>query len=204
MALLIKMQDAIIIFVRNATAGKVKTRLAATIGHRKALTAYKLLIEHTYQLIAHIDTPVYVYYSELVEEEDIWQGDHIVKHLQWGDDLGRRMKHAFRDVFSIGHDRVIIIGSDCYELTTEMLMSAFLALRHHDAVIGPATDGGYYLLGLSKFIPDVFDDIPWSTDEVTQTTIATLQRAQHSCSMLPMLTDVDEEKDLPAAIARQL
>jgi rSAM/selenodomain-associated transferase 1 len=197
-------QQAIIIFVREPVLGRVKTRLAAAIGAKKALKAYELLLQHTYHLVKNAGTPVYIYYADEVVENDLWQGGDFIKQQQRGSNLGSRMKHAFNDVFSIGHKKVVIIGSDCYELTTGIISEAFLQLDTTDSVIGPATDGGYYLLGLQKLIPAIFENIAWSTNSVKDETVKILEQNNYSFSLLQTLTDVDEEKDLPQVIKDQL
>lgn len=196
--------SALIVFVRQPQLGKVKTRLAATMGDAAALKVYELLLAHTYQLATAMDIPVYVYYANGIAETDIWQGDHFHKKEQQGADLGLRMYNAFAETFAQGHQNVIIIGSDCYALTAELVQTAFDQLHHCDAVIGPATDGGYYLLGLNRPVPDIFEDIAWSTNSVAAATMGKLYGLGCSVSMLQALPDIDEEKDVPLAIQEQL
>jgi uncharacterized protein len=197
-------QQAIIIFVREPVLGKVKTRLAAAIGAPKALKVYELLLLHTRQLVKDVPATIFVYYADEVAENDLWEDDIFIKQQQRGSDLGKRMKHAFSDVLSVGYQKAVIIGSDCYELTKEIIAEAFLRLDEYDSVVGPAADGGYYLLGLKKMIPAVFENIAWSTAAVKNDTITILQQNNYTFSLLPVLTDVDEEKDLPQAIKDQL
>lgn len=195
---------SLIIFVRQPQLGKVKTRLAATMGEAKALKVYELLLAHTYQVAAAMDMPVYVYYADGIAENDLWQGPQFYKKQQQGDDLGLRMSNAFTETFAQGHQQVIIVGSDCYDLTATILSDAFIALAQSDAVIGPATDGGYYLLGLNQPLPQLFEGIAWSTDTVAAATMGKLYERGYSVTMLQALTDVDEEKDVPADIQNQL
>lgn len=198
------MHTALIIFVRKPELGKVKTRLAATMGDAAALKVYELLLAHTYQIAAAMNIPVYVYYVDGIAENDLWQGPAFRKKQQQGNDLGLRMYNAFTETFAQGHQQLIIIGSDCYELTPAIVTEAFSALAQSDAVIGPATDGGYYLLGLKQPMPHVFEGIAWSTDTVAAVTMVKLYEQGYSVSMLQALPDIDEEKDLPAAIKNQL
>jgi uncharacterized protein len=195
---------AVIIFVRHPQLGRVKTRLASTMGDEKAMAIYKILLQHTYSLIQNSTIPVYVYYTDNIVQDDLWQGKNIIKKQQNGTDLGSRISNAFSHVFAAGHQKVIIIGSDCYELTAPVLIAAFNTLEQKDAVIGPAADGGYYLLGLKKMLPAVFENIRWSTDSVKDETINILKEHNYTFSLLQTLTDVDEEKDLPQAIKDQL
>lgn len=196
--------SSLIIFVRKPELGKVKTRLAATMGDAAALKVYELLLAHTYQVAATMDIPVYVYYADGIAENDIWQGPHFHKKQQQGDDLGLRMSNAFTETFAQGHQQVVIIGSDCYALTAAIVTEAISALAQSDAVIGPATDGGYYLLGLNQPLPELFEGIAWSTSTVAAATMSKLYEQDCSVTMLQALTDIDEEKDLPAAIQNQL
>jgi rSAM/selenodomain-associated transferase 1 len=122
--------------------------------------------------------------------------------VQQGPTLGEKMQEAFEKMFTAGYKRVCIIGSDCYELTTTIIDNAFTALEKNDAVIGPAADGGYYLLGLGKMIPAVFGNKEWSTDTVYQSTIADFKNAGCSYEILPILNDVDNIEDVPAHFLR--
>jgi uncharacterized protein len=196
--------SALIVFVRRPVLGQVKTRLAATLGDAAALRVYEHLLQHTYQLTQQLECPVYVFYADAVDELDIWQGHRFIKRAQQGDDLGQRMAHAFDTVFAAGHTQVVIIGSDCLQLTVEQVNTAFQHLQDCDAVLGPATDGGYYLLGLSQPLPALFSGIAWSTGTVAAATLAKLQQGQYAVALLPALTDVDEEKDLPETVRQQL
>jgi uncharacterized protein len=190
--------------VRRPILGQVKTRLAATLGDAAALKVYQLLLAHTHAVAMQMDCPVYIYYADAVDEGDIWQGPRFIKKQQVGNDLGQRMANAFAEVFAAGHPQVAIIGSDCYALTADRVQTAFAQLATCDAVLGPATDGGYYLLGLSQPIPAIFEGIAWSTPSVAATTLGILGSHGHSFSLLPPLADVDEEKDLPEDIRKQL
>ena len=127
---------------------------------------------------------------------DLWDEAGFDRYAQTGEGLGERMAHAFQKAFDQGVDRAVIIGSDCYELDTQRLQEAFQALERHDSVIGPSTDGGYYLLGMAKPIPEFFDNKEWSTASVAGDTMADAERLGLSMAILPSLTDIDTEKDL--------
>ena len=105
------------------------------------------------------------------------------------------MKNAFKELFDMGYEKVAIIGSDCFELTAAIIREAFALLKNKDAVIGPAKDGGYYLLGMKKMIEPVFENKQWSTDSVFRETINDLTENNFSFACLPVLTDVDTEED---------
>lgn len=189
------MKAAIIIFVRNPQLGKVKTRLAATLGDEKALAIYKELVQHTKEITAQTTADKYVYYVEEIIENDLWNTPGFVKKLQSNDDLGSKMKNAFKELFAIGYEKVIIIGSDCFELTTTIIEAALILLKNNDAVIGPAKDGGYYLLGMKKLIEPIFENKQWSTNTVFKETISDLKENNFSFACLPVLTDIDTEED---------
>lgn len=192
-------KSAVIVFVRHPELGKVKTRLAATMGNEKALAVYKFLLLHTFNLIKDLDMPVYVFYADTVISDDIWKSGNIIKQLQEGHNLGEKMTHAFKKVFEDGYSKAVIIGSDCYELTTEFITDAFAQLHTKDIIIGPAKDGGYYMLGMNAPFKEVFTDIEWSTSTVLQKTLDLIHQQCYSLSKLPMLTDVDTEQDISFA-----
>lgn len=195
-----KEKYALIIFVRNPEPGKVKTRLAATIGHTKALAIYKELLRHTFDIAALVDADKFVFYSSHIETDDCWNTGRFYKALQSNGDLGIKMQDAFTHVFENMYNKAVIIGSDCYELTTPIIENAFSLLDKHDAVIGPARDGGYYLLGMKKNIPALFHNKEWSTGAVYRQTISDLENGAISYANLPVLADVDTAEDIPGAL----
>ena len=190
------MNSALIIFVRNPVLGKVKTRLAASLGDQRALDIYKSLLIHTCEISKELQEDKYIFYEDFINLDDIWPNNIYNKKLQHGNNLGARMKDAFHFLFKLGFNKVVIIGSDCFELTTEVLQEAFDRLSTNDIVIGPASDGGYYLLGMKKIHSFLFEKIKWSTDAVLQQTIGLCNRNQLSYFLLSELSDIDEEKDL--------
>ena len=189
--------DLLIIFYRNPELGKVKSRLAATVGEERALAIYLKLVSFTRAVTSVINCDRVVYYSEFIDREDSWPNDDYFKHLQNGDDLGSKMKHAFEASFSQGYKHVCIIGTDCLELTSDILNEAFETLKKKDVVVGRAFDGGYYLLGMNRLITTVFTNKNWSTNTVYSDTIDDLKRYRFSYGILPTLNDVDNESDLP-------
>jgi rSAM/selenodomain-associated transferase 1 len=190
------MKTALIIFVRHPELGKVKTRLAKVIGDHKALYVYNLLLAHTRQITIPLNCRKFIYYTDQVIEHDIWTFPGYTKRQQFGEDLGARMSNAFKELFDQGFKRVMIIGSDCYQLQTTALEQAVNALADNDVVIGPTFDGGYYLLGANRYVPELFTDKAWSTDQVTNQTIATVTRLALTYGLLQKLHDVDEATDL--------
>lgn len=190
------MKQAILIFAKNLVYGQVKTRLAATMGKDKALAVYRELLAHTKTVTDYLPPDKIVFYSHAVEEQDIWDNSIYKKQVQTGLDLGERMYNAFAYAFDIGNKEVVIIGTDCLEITSAIIMNAFAWLREHDVVIGPASDGGYYLLALKNKHPELFQKISWSTDKVLQQTIAVCNAQYLSVHLLPELSDIDTEMDL--------
>jgi uncharacterized protein len=189
-----KTLPALIIFVRNPVLGKVKTRLAASMGAEKALEIYLELCRLTREQCQKIPFARYLYYSDWIEEVDDWSADFFHKRLQTGVDLGERMQHAFVEVLA-DHPAALIIGTDCPALDADLLQKAVETLQDHDAVLGPAADGGYYLLGLKKAYPALFSGIPWSTAEVAQLTLEKMRHLGLVCARLKTLSDIDEAED---------
>ncbi len=190
------MLAAIIIFVRNPVLGKVKTRLAKTLGAENATKIYQKLLQHTHDITKDIAVDKYVFYADYINNDDLWENEIYYKEMQTGFDLGERMKNAFELLFDKGYKEIAIIGSDCYELTTEILVTAFNQLKNVDVVIGPATDGGYYLLGMNIFIPQLFEKKYWSSKTVSSETINEIISYNYSLYQLQALDDIDEEKDV--------
>lgn len=194
----------LILFYRNPEPGKVKTRLAATIGDEKALAVYYLLCHHTKEIATPLECDKTLYYTDLIDTEDNWPETTYHKSLQRGADLGERMMHAFRDGFERKYRSICIIGMDCFELTTARVEKAFEELNTHDVVIGPAKDGGYYLLGMNQVYNEIFQNKKWGSNLVAAETLRDCETLKLTVFKLPILTDVDEEKDLPEVTRRSL
>lgn len=187
---------ALVIFVRNPVTGQVKTRLAKDIGDERALAIYLQLLQHTLEITRSLSFRKFIYYADEVSDYDLWSVPGYTKRKQRGNDLGERMLNAFKELFDQGFTRIIIIGSDCLQLKTDTLEKAVALLESNSAVIGPASDGGYYLLGLTKFYPDLFIDKPWSTNKVFAKTIDDLINQGISYTLLEELNDIDDATDL--------
>ena len=188
-------ENALIVFARKPELGKVKTRLARTVGDEKALDIYHHLLKHTRLIARAAKATTFIFLTEEIKNE-YWS--EFVCELQTGETLGEKMQHAFQSVFLKGFKKCVIIGSDCPELTPEIVNDAFGALDQFDAVIGGANDGGYYLLGTKKIIPSLFKNKEWSTANVFENTIKDFENEELSFFTLPFLNDLDEEKDIPA------
>ena len=189
-------ENLLIIFARNPVLGKVKTRLAREIGNERALQIYLKLLEHTHKVAEDADCDKHVYYTENLDEFGLLDYFKYKKKLQEGENLGERMHHAMKNGFDKGYRRVVIIGSDCIELNTELIDRAFEQLTTSDCVLGPASDGGYYLIGLRVMQDFLFQDKTWSGSDVLLDTILDLQNAQMSFELLPTLNDIDTKADL--------
>jgi rSAM/selenodomain-associated transferase 1 len=193
------MTSVLIIFVKNPVLGNVKTRLAETLGAVVALKIYQKLLKHTCLITTGIFADKYVFYSENINHDDLWKNEVYKKELQYGNNLGERMKNAFEMLFQRGYREIVIIGSDCYELTEEIIMDAFEQLKQKDVVIGPAKDGGYYLLGMNVIIPQLFTGKNWSTKKVFRETLTEIKSFNYSVYQLPVLNDVDNSEDVSFA-----
>lgn len=189
------MDNLLLIFVKNPELGKVKTRLAKTIGDEKALKVYHYLLNYTSGLLKEVLADKIILYSDSIPHNDSFSKAGI-KLLQTGGDLGERMLAAFITGFEKGYKSAVIIGSDCSELTSDIINSAFTELETKDIVIGPAKDGGYYLLGMNTTHPSLFKNKSWSTSLVMNETMREVSNLGLTFHVLPELTDIDEEGDL--------
>ncbi|MDZ7808315.1 MAG: TIGR04282 family arsenosugar biosynthesis glycosyltransferase [Gracilimonas sp.] len=188
-------ENKLIIFVKNEEAGKVKTRLAKSIGDEEALKVYQKLIEYTHAEMVSLEINMEVWYSSYIEKDDIWDNNQFTKKLQKGDDLGQRMGNAFKTAFENGTQKTVIIGSDNAEITSGIINEAFKSLDETDFVIGPAKDGGYYLLGMNRFYPQIFKGVEWSTKEVFEDTTRIIEQLGRSYTLLSSLNDIDTIED---------
>ena len=187
-------KNLLLVFTRNPELGKVKTRLAKTVGNATALKIYIFLLERTRDISVKVSADKAVYYSVKVRENDIWDASIFQKHQQVGEDLGIRMLHAFKNGFKAGYKKVIIIGSDLYDLTSETIENAIIALENNEVVIGPAEDGGYYLLGMNSLEEKVFKNKEWGTETVRKDTLEDLK--DKKVFLLGELNDVDVFEDI--------
>lgn len=190
------MNKVLLIFIKNPEPGKVKTRLANSLGDQKALEIYHKLLKLTRTVTSNIDCSRQLWYSEYIDTDDEWDEARYDKRLQSGSDLGERMKQAFASAFKEGFGRAVIIGSDCAQLAPHHLRMAFKGLDDHDIVIGPSRDRGYYLLGMKRLHPRLFEDNEWGRSSVLEDTLSQAKELQLSVDKLPLLNDIDTEKDM--------
>jgi rSAM/selenodomain-associated transferase 2/rSAM/selenodomain-associated transferase 1 len=194
-------RECLIVFTRYPEPGLTKTRLIPALGAQGAAELHRRLAEHTLararELQASRSVAVEVWFAgggEALMRD--WLGDETVCRHQGEGDLGARMSRAFQEAFSRGAERAAIIGTDCPDLDARVLGAAFEQLLTFDLVLGPAADGGYYLIGLRRFVPELFTGITWGTGLVLQQTVATADRLKLSTSKLHKLADIDRPEDL--------
>lgn len=185
----------LIVFAKNIILGKVKTRLAKTVGDSAAFMVYKTLVEITEkESVAVRDASLRVYFSDVIIHTK-WP--NCEKFVQEGETLGDRMKNAFERGFKDGYTHIIGIGADLPEISAERIENAFDVLERNDFVFGPAEDGGYYLVGLNgEQGLYIFDDKPWSTAELLEITQEQIEAKNQSVGLLEMLNDIDTIEDL--------
>ena len=187
------------IFVKNPVEGKVKTRLAKTMGAEKAFKIYLELLEHTHRVSKGLAVDKAVFYSDEILTGDVWDGGNFQKYKQEGSDLGKRMFNAFKFAFSKNYRKVVVIGSDCFDITPKIIKQAFDVLPQNNFVIGPTHDGGYYLLGMTALHTTLFKNKKWSSEDVFHDTLIDIRNMNGSYKLLPELTDIDTEEDLLAS-----
>jgi rSAM/selenodomain-associated transferase 1 len=195
-----RMDRALLTFIKNPIPGKVKTRLAATVGPETALKIYDYLLGKTRQTALSTSAHRMVFYSDFIPTADTWENHLFEKFRQEGDDLGKRMHHAL-DLALRRFEKAILIGGDIPGLTPEILENAFQLLDEAPVVWGPAADGGYYLVGLRQSNPSLFELDAWSTPDVMDRSLDKCRQAGLSWRLLPVLQDVDTEGDWQAVTA---
>ncbi|WP_224491401.1 TIGR04282 family arsenosugar biosynthesis glycosyltransferase [Robertkochia flava] len=188
------MSKELLVFVKNPVAGKVKTRLGRDIGEEAALKIYLYLLHHTLKVCSRVKVKTTIYFSEHLSQEITSLYPGFSYCLQEGNDLGERMENAFRDAFSRGTKEAIIIGSDLYTLNENVLTEGFETLTQKDMVLGPAKDGGYYLLGLKHIPRGIFEEKAWGTDTILKSTLNNLKG--YDVALLGELNDIDVLEDL--------
>lgn len=186
-------KNLLIVFVKNIILGKVKTRLAKTIGDVGAFHIYHELVAITEEESKKVNAYRHIYFSDVVIPSK-WGNDH--KFVQEGEDLGIRMKNAFAEGFNQGYENIILIGSDLPNISQEVIELGFQKLKDRDLVFGPADDGGYYLVGMSKMTPSIFENKPWSQSTLFDVTLQELTEQKKSIALLETLNDIDTFEDL--------
>ncbi len=187
-------EEALILFVKNPAEGKVKTRLAATVGAPMALRIYKALLLRLRQTAEKLPLVRYAYFSDKFESGEQWPEEIYQPRVQQGDNIGLRMHNAFVEVLGEAR-RAVLVGSDIPALTAALIRKALDELKEKDLVLGPAKDGGYYLIGLKTPCAELFEGISWSTANVLEQTLDKAKKLGLAYALLPTLSDVDYEED---------
>jgi rSAM/selenodomain-associated transferase 1 len=186
-------KEVVLVFQKNEVLGKVKTRLAAGVGEEQALEIYRQLLDKTHLALRDISVSITTYFSEFIPDNPIHSAEN--KLVQVGQDLGERMKNAFAENFDLGIEKVVLIGTDCPSLEAIHLSHAFEALDQSDLVLGPARDGGYYLIGMKRRADFLFEGITWSTELVLSQTLSLAAEQGLQTSLMPVLEDIDTLED---------
>jgi uncharacterized protein len=191
----------LIIFTRYPEPGKAKTRLIPALGAEGAAALHRQMAEQTLTEVRYLQNlravAVEIRFSGGDRAQmQAWLGEDLDYSPQHVGNLGDRLSQAFQDAFDRGAKSVITIGTDCPDLDASLMAIAFEKLQTHDLVLGAAADGGYYLIGLRQFVPDLFVGIAWSTAIVLQQTVAIGEKLGYSIAYLPTLNDIDRPEDL--------
>ncbi|MCP4295684.1 MAG: glycosyltransferase [Proteobacteria bacterium] len=196
------MFNKLIIFCRYPLPGLAKTRLIPGVGAEKAAQIHKELAEFTLKIVQSFALKKDISIEVSFMGDDLklmksWLGDHLNYSTQTKEDLGLNMLDAFNRSFEQNYQKVVIIGTDCPEISSSTLEIAFSSLEDHDLVVGPAYDGGYYLIGLSKEIPGLFSNITWGSESVFDETMKHCTKDNIGYHLLEKLHDIDRPEDLP-------
>jgi len=187
--------QALIAFIKSPLPGKVKTRLAAGIGEQQALICYQKMLEHLQNTLLTVSAIKKVYGTGKHGAEE-WSPFHFTYHVQQGADIGERMGNAMESSFAEGAEKVVLVGGDCPGVYPALFDRAFQLLATHDLVLGPAFDGGYYLIGLRRPSPKLFEGIAWSTETVLSQTLHKASALGLRYTLVDRLHDVDTVEDL--------
>ena len=196
--------EKLIVFVKAPQIGAVKTRLAESIGAAAACAAYRQLVAVLLERLRTLPEVELRFTPDgAIDEIRSWVKHGWTCQPQGAGTLGDRLQIAFAASFAVSARRVVIIGSDCPSVRPEDIRRAWAALLTHDVVLGPATDGGYWLIGLRQPQSGLFEGISWSTDSVFADTIVRARNAELRVEILRELEDVDTEEDWRRFLARQ-
>ncbi|MGB0431756.1 MAG: TIGR04282 family arsenosugar biosynthesis glycosyltransferase [Bacteroidia bacterium] len=196
-------KNALVIFTKNPVVGKVKTRLAKDIGDKMALKVYMQLLKHTREITKENGfCETKIFYDNFIPSNDNWDESNYDKYLQGAGDLATKMKNAYKTMFDEGYENVIIMSPDCPELTSARIKQAFALLKNKNFVIGPLKDGGYYLLGMNKFSPEVINGIEFGKGTAYAETLKRFESLGASYKELAETYDVDFANEIPAKLRK--
>ena len=195
------LKNRLIIFTRYPEAGTTKTRLIPHLGPEKAADLQRQMTEHIVRMTRPLRVKgrlsIEIHFSGgSLEQMQNWLGSELTYHPQVEGDLGQRLQQTFESGFQAGLERIVIIGSDCPEIASHHLEQALQQLHSHDVVLGPAEDGGYYLVGISRICAELFEGIAWGTEHVFAQTAAIAHRLNRSLATLETLNDIDRPEDI--------
>lgn len=194
-----KKKSAVVLFTKMPEKGKVKTRLAEKIGNQNAVDFYKVCCENCFEKIREIKSvSKYVFINENENSSEVqnWIGNEFNIEVQAGKDLGEKLFNACIDIFSKKYDKIVILGTDIPDISSDIIQKAFTALDESDFVIGPSDDGGYYLIGMNQLNKEIFENINWSTEKVLEQTIKKIKNGRYTYTTLTRLKDIDYLEDL--------
>jgi len=198
--------SSVLFFVRHPAAGQVKSRLAAVLGNDSALDLYRAFVQDMLDTIdgTGLACRICVHPPDVLPSVSSWLGPHRRYLPQAGKDLGERMENAFRAIFAEGAASAVLIGSDLPDLPAGLMSEAIGSLERNGAVIGPAADGGYFLVGFRRdaFLPDIFREMPWSGPDLCGRTLERFREHRASVHLLPPWQDVDTVEDLRDLVRR--
>ena len=186
-------EKCLVIFTKNPVLGSAKTRIGKVKGDDIALKVYNRLLDFTCTMASQVSGKKVVYFNHFIEEEGIWD-DGYEKRLQVDGNLGAKMASAFEEEFT-NSSRIILIGSDCAEISAKDIENAFEKLLNCDLVLGPAEDGGYYLIGMKENYHSLFEDMPWSEECLLEKTLEKAADEGLDFHILPLKTDIDFWED---------
>lgn len=192
-------KEVLSIFVKNLIPGTVKTRLAKDLGIDVAIEIYKELVRITAEATKTLKIDKFVYYSEYIESNDQFDDAKYQKHIQEGKDLGQRMQNCFYDAFELSFDKIILIGSDTPDITDQIISQGFAELDKHDIIIGPAQDGGFYLIGMKEPHENLLNKRTYGHEQVLNELLNEIENRNLSVFKLPTLIDIDVKDDLKKA-----
>ena len=187
------MNQLLMVFIKDSSKYPVKTRLKTSIGKNKSIWVYNQILKKTVLVLKNIKTDIAVFHYNSIISKNPFKNFSKWNKIQIGRTLGEKISNAFNWGFEKGYKKIIIIGSDLWDLNEEIINTGFIELNKNKVVIGPSIDGGYYLLGLNKKMPKIFEGIKWGTQSVLAETLKLLE---HEPYILPELNDIDTFEDL--------
>lgn len=196
-------ENALVIFTKNPVTGKVKTRMAKKIGDTMALKVYMQLLKHTREITQELEfCEKKIFYNEFIPARDTWNDEFYDKHMQGDGDLATKMARAYKLMFDEGYQKVIILSPDCPDMTGMRIKQAFSLLSNKDFVIGPLKDGGYYLLGMNSYRPEVVENTEFGKGTAFEKTVEIFEKLGASYKVLPETFDVDYAEEIPERLRK--